>query len=434
MTPHNNAISQRLEVLQSHYYTFYNDESARILLWLIEADEYAMIEKFMDVESSIDGSSPDLFIKFGSPFTSAPTYGSSLTAELNALVEYYKEETGDKGVAIDWRLNVDEFSEEEQKTSKIFTRNLSAFGNSLEDLETNVLAFLAPSEIKKFSKMENWLLQAIQEGIPDNVRFMLVDFIENPVFNKLPDTPGVMAVTANLDMTSAMKELASSAGSDNPGTHFQMIFIDLSKAASKKEMEKVEKYANQAMEIAVAQGWLHLQVAVHMTVGSAWMQQKNYEKTLKSFDAAIRLGENSQKLKEPIAGKLLSNALFAKAAVFVSMSNFEDAVSIYESIVPVTVEDKDHYMSMEAWRMAGFCNERIDALDKSYVNYQNALEAAEQLEKEMLQDSSLHYAGSALLKINDQLYGDLEKEEWIEEKMNTLLGEDWKTNSRKKQN
>lgn len=432
MSDFSNALSQRLEVLQSHYYTFHNDDKAKVLLWLIEADEYAMIEKFFDIESSIDASSPDLFIKFGAPFMSRFEYSNSLAAELNALVENYREEMGEKSVPIRWQL--DKGSEAEQKTSKIFTHNLSAFGKSLEDLETNVLAFLAPTEIRNFPKMETWLLEAIQEGIPGNVRFMLVDFIENRVFNKLTDQPAVMAIQAKLEMAQAMKELASAAGSDNPGTHFQIIFIDLTKAASKKDMGKVEIYANQAMEIAVAQGWLHLQVAVYMTVGSAWMQQKNNEKALKSFDAAIRLGENAKNLKEPVAGKLLSNALFAKAAVYVSIGNYENAATIYESVVPVTVEDKDHYMTMEACRMAGFCNERIKSLDKSYVNYQNAIEAAEQIEKEMLQDSTLHYVGTALLKINDERYGDRTKAVWIEEKMSSLLGATWKTKNPQNQN
>jgi len=432
MSASNNAISQRLEVLQSHYHTFHNDDKVKVLLWLIEADEYAMIEKFMDIEASIDATSPDLFIKFGAPFINAPGYAKSLTEELNALVESYQEETAGNGVAISWQL--DKLSEAEQKTPKLFTHNLSTFGKSLEDLETNVLAFLAPHEIRNFSKMENWLLDAIQAGIPDNVRFMLVDFVENRVFNKLSASPQVLAIEAALDMPNAMKELASAAGSDNPGTHFQFAFIDLSKAASKRETEKVEKYANQAMEIAVAQGWLHLQVAVHMTVGSFWMQLKNDEKALKSFDAAIHLAENSIKLKETVATKLLSNALFSKAAVFVGMGNFENAATIYESIVPLTTEDKDYYMTMEAWRMAGFCRESTRSLDKSYANYQNALETAALLEKETLQDSSLYYTGTALLKINEQKYGDYRKAVWIEEKMSGLLGPNWKTNSPQKQN
>ena len=422
-----NAITQRLELLQSNYSDFHNHPKAKVCIWLLEADEYSMLEQFLKMESSVAASSPDLFVKFYASFRRPSNYSKSLVKELNMLVEGYRNNEKTTGVQIKWRpLRA---PAEFQNTPVEFTHNFSAFAKGLEDLEYSAVAYLNPAEVRDFKKMENWIAQAIKSGIQDNVRLMIVDFVENQQFKKLPvQFPElVMTIQPKLQMTQAMKELALAGGSNNSGTQFQLLYIELSKAASKGEMEKVEKYADRAMEIAVSEGWLHLQVAVYQIVATAWLEKKDLEKSMQSFDNAIKIAKTAVRQEDPIGRKILANALFGKAAILVNQKDYEAAGEIYESIIPVTQEEKDHYLTMEAFRMVAFCFEKKRKYDLAFSNYQNAIAAGENLDAEIQPNTTIADSGKALLRINDDHFNDNKKEDWINRKMTELLGENWQS-------
>lgn len=422
-----NAITQRLEMLQTYYGEFQNHPTAKVCIWLLEADEYSMLEQFLKVESSVAASSPDLFIKFFASFRKASNYSKSLVKELNMLVEGYRNNEKTTGVQIKWRpLRA---PAEFQKTPVEFTYNFSAFAKGLEDLESSAVAYLNPAEVRDFKKMENWIAQAIKSGIQDNVRLMIVDFVENQQYKKLPIQfpEEVLTIQPKLQMTQAMKELALAGGSNNPGTQFQLLFIELSKAASKGDIEKVEKYADRAMEIAVAEGWLHLQVAVYQTVATAWLEKKNLERSMKSFDKAIKIAKAAVRQEDPIGRKLLANAMFGKAAILVNTKDYEAAGQVYEGIIPVTEEEGDHYLTMEAFRMTAFCYEKKRKYDLAFSNYQKAIAAGENLDAAIQPNTTIPDSGMALLKLNDDHFNDLHKEKWINKKMTDLLGENWQS-------
>ncbi len=420
-----NAITQRLGILTALYQEFFDNDEAKICYWFLEADEYSMIEQFIDIETSINASFPDLIIQFLSVFEDKNTFGQQLVGELAELVNWYKEELGDDGEPINWTP----LSMEDNSGPDVFIQNLSAFGNGLEDLDDPVVAFIAPTYMEDYKQMEQWLLKAIQSPVPSNVRFMVVDFIDNQIFPNLANDPTgkVMIIKPELDMKQAMKELALAGGSTHPGTQFQVIYTDLSHAATKGQMDKVERYAEKALEIVVAEGWYHLQVAVHTTVGTAWGNVKENEKALAAYEKAIKAAQLAIKHEDPVGAKLLANALFAKAAMLINMKAFEEANEVYESIVTITKEAEEHYLTMEAWRMAGFCLERSKQPEQAYTRYENAIETATLLEKEVLEDSTLPYTGEAMLKINDDCFNDRQKQTWIEERLSALLGDNWKS-------
>lgn len=427
MSSHNpdNAITQRLGILTSLYQEFFDNDDAKICYWFLEADEFPMIEQFFDIETSINASFPDLLIKFLSVFENQATFGQQLVGELTELVNWYKEELGDDGETINWTP----LSLEDNSGPDVFVQNLSAFANGLEDLDDPVVAFISPTYMEDYKQMEQWLLKALQLPMPSNVRFMVVDFIDNQIFPNLANDPTgkVMVIQPELDMKQAMKELALAGGSTHPGTQFQVIFVDLSHAATKGQMDNVQRYAEKALEIVVAEGWYHLQVAVHSTVGTAWGNVKENEKALEAYEKAVKAAKLAIKNDDPIGAKLLANALFAKASVLINTKDFETALEVYEGIADITTEAEEHYLTMEAWRMAGFCLERNKQPEQAYSRYENSVESAGLLDKEILEDSTLSYTGQAMLKINDDFFNDFQKTNWIEERLTALLGENWKS-------
>lgn len=420
-----NIIRQRIELLQADYQSFSTHPTAQICLWLLEASEYPLIESFFKYEVSIAASSPDLFLKFEAPFQKKQTYTRALFDELVQNVTSYRANDNPTQVAINWQPKV--WAKHKQEQPDFFLQNIAGFAKGVEDLESNILIFLAPPSVYSFEDLEAWLIRAIELGIPKQVRLMLVDFEQNQQFKKLVKQfpKQVMSISPQLDMPQAMKEIAIAAGGNKPGAIFQNHFIDLTTAASKGNMPKVERAANKAMAIATEQGWTHLQIVVLTTVGSAWMGQNDMKKALTQFEEAEKFARLAHKNEEDNASRHLANTLFSIGTIYVHTGKHRKGASTYEQVVPIMEAEEDIYLTMEAWRMAAYCHEQGNNYAKAIECNQAALHKGETLKKEQQENSTLPFIGAALVRLYKRRAAFRQIEE-VEAKMKRLFGETWK--------
>jgi len=428
----NNPVAQRLIRLRSLYEEFREKRGARILLWQLENDEIPMVDQFYHTETTNFGQTPDFFLKLETPFVSPASYAKNVLTELSQQVREHNETTDPKPIPINWSVS------QPPAGTDPFLHNLAAFGQSIEGLEGYVVAYLFPTEIQDFSRFEKWLEGLLQQPWPANVRLMVLDAADEPVLPRLPQTypEQTVAIQPKLDMPQAMKEVAAAAGSgDNPGTKFQIAFIDLSQAIGAHNMEKAVQLGNRAESIAAENDWIHLQVAVHIALGSGWMSTKNYEKADEAFDTAHRLAESAVTRGEAAGYPLASTALFSKGGALLAQKKYEAALQVYRQTVPVTEAGKEPFKMMEAWRMVGHCNEQLKKWPDAYEAYRHALDVAGELAPEIRANSTLPYTGAALLRIHDYELGSKPKQrQEIEEKMVAWVGPDWQKSVSKNPN
>lgn len=419
----NNPVAQRLTRLRLLYEEFRDKRAARILLWQLENDEVPMVDQFYHSETTYFGQTPDFFLKFETPFVSAASYGKNLLAEVAQQVREHNETTDPKPVPINWSVSTP------PPDTDPFLHNMSTFGQSVEGLEGYVVAYLFPTEIHDFSRFEKWLETLLQQPWPANVRLMLLDALDGPVLPRLPQAfpEQVVAIQPQLDMPQAMKEVAAAAGSgDNPGTKFQIAFIDLSQAVGARNMEKAVQIGHRAESIAAENDWVHLQVAVYIALGSGWMSVSNYENADRAFDTALQLAQSAVQRGEAAGYPLASTALFSKGGALLAQKKYEEALQVYRQTVPVTEAGKEQFKTMEAWRMVGHCSEQLKKWPDAYDAYRHALDVAGELAPEIRANSTLPYTGAALLRIHDYELGSKPKQrQEIEEKMVAWVGPDW---------
>ncbi|MBK8566759.1 MAG: hypothetical protein IPN76_26360 [Saprospiraceae bacterium] len=424
ITPKHNPVTRRIEQLRLHYKAFHSNEKAKLCCWLLETDERQVLDEFYNMECSAFGEIPDLIVRFETPFIKGKNFGQELVQELSDKVKGYKEELGEESVPINWTPQNYGGSDQEY-----LLKNLDAFGQSLEDLDDAVVAFLQPVEIRSTTGLTAWLEEALLTSRAGNkVRFMIVDDADSPAFgglaNSLPEA--VMVFKPELDMPQAMKEIASAAGGpNNPGVKFQHAFTDLSEAIGKSQFDKAEKIADTALGIAASNNWIHLQVAVHLAMGSGWVTGKNLPKAISNLDEAKKLADIATKEENPLGPPLAVNALFFKGSALVSAKDYQAAAAVYRAAVPASQTAKDIFKEMEAWRMSAFCAEQTSDWKDAYDYYEQALLVAEKLDDGIRQNSTVPFIGAAWIKINDREFGDVEKGDQVASKMITWLGEDW---------
>ena len=358
-------------------------------------------------------------MKFKIPFLNQGTYSKALITELSNNLSNYNQEVKDK---VKWRPVKSILS---ANSSTYAIQNWENFARSLSDLTGKLTVLIAPEQIEDYKGFNNWLATAIESPISDILRLMIIDFKGGPMFKSLYNLPTVQVIDANLDMRHAMKEVAIAAGGANPGTQFQCHFIDLSKAASKKDMKKVEQFANKALEIAVAQQWFHLQIAVHTTVGTAYLNNKENDQAIHAFQSAENIARKAMERKEDNANKLLANTLFSIGAAYIGKKQFNKSTECYQQIPEFLEEKEDAYLLMEAWRMTAYSYRQRRNNTDAINCYTKAYNIGKRLDPKQRPNSTLPFIGKQLIRLYDKKF-DAQKSESIERQMVELLGKDWK--------
>lgn len=426
MAEQNNPIAQRLAQLQQLYADFSEDDEARVLAWRIEHDEAAMIEEFFDAETEDDASSPDLFLIFEKPFLSKKDYGRALYEELCDDVSEYIN-SGTALTEIVWQPNPQ--LQKQSLGAPDFFKELQRFAQSLPEMEEDKLtAYLAPQEVRDFEEWAEWLQMALEAGLPPVLRIMVTDYAAQPWFAPLAAAfPGqVRVIEPRLDMTQAMKEVAASAGDNSPGTQFQQHFIDLSAAAGRGDLPAMESAYQKAASIAMQEGWKILQVAVCSVAGMAYMRTEDNPRALQEFRQAEQIAREALSQKEPEAGRHIANALFAQGAIHVKSEAHPEAAAVYREAAAVLEAAQEQFLRLEAWRMAGFCHERLNEPEAALESYRNAFEAGAQLDEESRTYSTLPYAAEALIRLLNARFAQSEAAA-VEVQMQEAYGANWRS-------
>src|SRR5688572_9385551 len=98
-----NAIARRLDRLNDQWNEFAADDEARVLRWMICADELRVIEVFLQSEQDDRaGEIPDLFITLTDPFEDVVSYGTALRTSLVAQYEEARPELRADGMDDGW--------------------------------------------------------------------------------------------------------------------------------------------------------------------------------------------------------------------------------------------------------------------------------------------------------------------------------------------
>ncbi|MEP7321562.1 MAG: hypothetical protein ABI761_06570 [Saprospiraceae bacterium] len=412
-----NAIEQRLAKLTSLWMQFRERPDARICRWLLKDDEVKLVQGFIDLAQRPDHEIADLFFPLESTFSKPENYSVDLINELDERLKNEKEKTD---FSIVWQPGV---TPPGKSVSKHFLDNFSSFASALSTEELAVAFFNPPTWTPG---LESWLIDAVSTGIPDRIRFIVLDLEAYPMFTRLADLyPEVVkTIRPELDMMSAMIQLASAGDPADPGVKFRKAFLVLSQAAAKKDLQRFEQLANEPLGIARQQGWKHLEIAVFALKGSTLLSINKFEDAISTYENGRLIAQSAADQGDPIGQTLSMQMLLCKGSVGIAMKDYKLASEQYALAGDKADEVGDQFQIMESRRMQGYCLEQLKNKQAAWAAYNLSLNAGEQLDISIRQNSTLPYVGRALLDMADTL---LKKEEYfsLENRLNNLLGQGW---------
>lgn len=422
-TPKYNPITVRIESLQSYYAGFCEKEKARLCRWLVEPDEVDMVRAFVQVENAEEAQTDDLFVEFRASFGTTESFSKALAAELDETWKFYQQALFPEQKSIPL---ASANGAADPSNPRFFLSQLEAFSRQFPDFEGLVVAFISPDNISSPKKLEQWLIKALEPGIPENLRLMIVDLANSPDFEQLAATfpEAVHTIRPNLDMPEAMRQIAASGDPNNPGVQYRKFFVELTQYAAKGNLEEMNRVGESAISLALREGWPQLEVAAYIAMANGYLGKKRTEQALAAYDKAKQTAQNVWNAGDPLGANLLIQVLIGKGTVLFGKKEYAAAATLYEEAAAPASATKDALSLLECWRMAGACHEMNKSWKEAWACNQNALEAGGELDENLRPNTTLPYVGQALLRISPQL-GYHEEDEKVRRRMTALCGEKW---------
>lgn len=421
--PH--PITKRMDRLTRLWNEFAQRSEPRLLRWVVPADDHRLLEVFFDRQNEPVSRIPDLFVVLRSPFGESSQYADALLQDFLAQFEEARPRLKEMGLRDDW---VPPQVQRGSTPLQTLVRCWTSFREAYEGLLLQLVIVLSPPSITDGNAWSGWLRNLLRTALPGSVRVTLVDPAESPLLETLSrDEPVLVAsVAPELDMPTAMRELARGAGKSSPGDRFRMLFVEMLGLASKGDMPKMKAKASSALRIADQQNWPHLGFVIHMALAATHMGAKRPEEALAGFRAAFQAAGKAQANGEASAPKLLVQSRFGEGATLLGAGKPLEAAQVYGEAAVIALEGKDAYHTMEAWRMAAYCHQQGRQPAKAWTCYWQSLDAAEGMDLPTRQASTLPYAGRALLELTRSSPYKREADR-VRTRMQELAGEDWES-------
>jgi hypothetical protein len=420
-----NAVERRLERLHDQWTEFAQLPEARLLRWVVEPDEVRMVEAFLEKEGDDRmGECPDLFLRLEEPFESPSRYGYALREALMRLEEESRAALEGEGLA-GWTCPP---VKEGQTDVEAFLAACDSLRGHFESVCEHLAVVLLPARGADASAWLKWLTGMVDKASSAHVRLVVLDdartLVLEPLAEALPER--VVTMPAKLDMGRALEELAQGAGHlDTPGGKFRELFVRMGNAATKGNVEQVERLGAQAVSVAAGGGLPSLVVAAHFVMGGALLGAGRAREALEHYRQAEAASGESEAKGEPQGAQLRLKSRMAQGAAWVTAQAYAEAAKLYEETAPLARALRDVRMELECWRMASWCCETEKELERAWAHGRRAWAVGQAMDAGTRETSTLPYVGEALVRLSHQRQGERAAHE-MEAEVAAVLGRDWR--------
>jgi hypothetical protein len=420
-----NPVSQRIELIRTQWEKAIATPGVQVLRWFIKPDEWRMIDAFFEIEASSQGELPDIFFKIETPFENERVYLKHLHEDWKERYESDKETfelLKQSGVAIDYTPGTDHtvsfFNEIQRLAAAIST----------PELQRNIVLFFTPSPVNEVKLYLSWLEHHIKNGLPPQVKIMIVDDEENKRYTRLSDNypKQVKTIVPDLNMSKVMRQMATSGNPAAPDVQFRKCIFEMADATAKKDADLVESLGKKAVGIATKAGWKHLIATACMITAGYLLSLKKYKRSETLYNEAITTCRTAYAEGDAACGILLVQCHSLRGASLQLQGEKSMAMQSYIQMAKQAEEINDQLNAMTGWRLAGHVAEKSGNSKESFDYYFKAFEKGKLLDEKVRLSSGLLVVGEGLLE-TAALSGNSHRVPEIKEQMVSLVGNNWET-------
>jgi len=426
--PHNDTlkpIHRQFDHLNTIWSTFIADESAKLMRWSVDDDEADLISLFFDVQNERSGETSDLFIQFNDAFESLDDYAYVLRSHL--IHEYIHNNSAYVKNELVKQWSYPAISEAQTSIDALIDTCIS-FKAYNGDVFRHLVLVISPNEIYDIKQWQLWIANILSRKLPSYIKLTLIENKAQPYTDKLLPhfRETIFSVVPNLDVRSALRDMADEEGRREPEKEFKQLIDALCRASTKSDIKKVNQLTTDLLRIAQKHHWLEMEVNVFLNVGAGFFKANNTKMAIHNYKKAQYAASQALAAGHPSGRKLFIQTRISIARVLCELGSFDKAVKIYRSTASLCGSINDHTKAIECWWNVAQCYENTKNFDTAWEFYLVALKHGELSTQSVERDKILTAVGLAMLQLaNTSLKGKQDSEK-AERRMILLLGNNWR--------
>lgn len=285
MNNQHNPIAQLITQIQDEYiHKVCPYESIKLVRWLIKPDQARLYEGFLKLESTPQGSLPEVPIVLLAPFEEKDVHSARLIKD---WIEGFKKdktlskETQASNLHFDWDVAHYErkFKAIGANADNLLLEMLETFQAALPNKEMQVVLCLFPYSVAHTGNYSKWIDNLLTLGLCKKARLMCFDYTEERHFDQIMIAyqPDSISLSVPLDLEGAINKLATMGNPNDPEIKFRKCMMEMFKGVGKKNLPHVLTWGEKGLQVTQKSGSNNAYATAHVIYAGMLFNFKQYE-------------------------------------------------------------------------------------------------------------------------------------------------------------
>jgi hypothetical protein len=412
---------------------FQDEESARLLCWILQPDEQRLFEGFV-LERATREQAHDVLLACDEPFSAAAAHGIALVRALEQELEAAAEKLEDADVYdISWTppplpSNLARGKGQPAPDQLYLREALMSLREHECSRDGRLTLCLNPQAVADPASYARWLHGLVYLLDDANVRVIASAGHEDSWCAALQTAypERVRLLVADLNMPLALEEISAAAeDSEEPAGRFRQALVQAANALGRGDSSAARGLCELATTIARNEGWPHLEFAAQQLLASGSLGLGSHSEAFAAFEQAERVTAHDLTQGTNWLTPLFLQARLGKAAAAVAAGAWPLAARLFANeALPLAQALSDRRVELECRRMASYCEERAGNVTLAWKHAVAAVAVGASLSADERRSTTLPFVGQALLRMISG-FGHRKQRQAIGRKFASLLGQDW---------
>ncbi|WP_299600185.1 hypothetical protein [uncultured Aquimarina sp.] len=434
MNNEHNPIAQLITTIQQKWIDEVTPNNhIQLVRWLIKPDQARLYEGFLRLESTPNGGLPDVPIVLLTAFENKETHSRNLIKD---WIETFKKdqelqkELNARDLKFDWNISEYETKLENEDTDYDFLllEMLSTFQKAMPNPQLHLALSLYPYSVEETKDYGKWIDHLIQLGLPDKVRIMFFDYVDERYFDNLVKTHSDIAksLAVPIDLQGAINKIAAAGDPNDPEVQFRQCMIEMSKSVTKKNLPRLHTWGKKGLMITQKSGNKSAFATAHVIYAGMLFNFKEYQAIDELLQKAMAIAKQGLSGGEDNCKPIIVQTYGYQASCKQLQKQKDLAADLFCKQAETSIEFGFGPQALTAWWLGYNVIKKRDK--KRYATVvTEAYQYGVSLAPELIKSTCMAYIAADYYNLCEK-NRDLNECESVDVFMKEIEGEQWRTN------
>lgn len=356
MNNEHNPIAQLITKIQQKWIENISPyDNIQLVRWLIKTDETRLYEGFLRLESTTDGSIPEVPVVLLNGFENIESHSKTL---IKSWIESLKnDETIQQGIAnntLEFNWPIADYEKQLESTTDanvLLLDMLETFQKAMPNSQLHLTLALYPYTVSSPTEYGKWIEKIMTLGVPENVRLMIFDYTDERYFEWLIKKFEVKSksLAVLLDLDSAINKIATSGNPNDPEVQFRTCMAEMSKSVANKNKSRLQHWGQKGLEITQKTGNKSAFATAHMVYVGMLFNFKDYKVIDDLLLKSLAIAKQGLKVGDKTCAPIIIQNYGFQASSKLLQKQKEEAANLYSKQAVFAVQNEFKTQALSAW-------------------------------------------------------------------------------------